>query len=120
MVSRLLQHIDSILRHGIAAGTLWPIFIAGVELDPRHDIYPDDPPNVDTPQYGRPTVLAYLNRMSHISVANVSKAREVITRVWQARDEGLISPVIGGLNGMDSPNDWDTNVAPFSTHVSLV
>ncbi|KAJ5484182.1 hypothetical protein N7539_005978 [Penicillium diatomitis] len=110
-VHQILCLVSSLLDFGSMANVMWPIFVAGVELDPsRDELYLEsDGPGVS----GRSVILRALDAMADSSISNVSRTRGVIIEVWQARDQDLLKPPKSEVN------DWDRYVAPVSSSMSL-
>ena len=99
------------MEQNLGAGLLWPLFVAAAELDPTNDEYAIE--EYSEIIAGRAFVLRALDCLAISSVTNVSKARQVITEIWQARDEAV----------EDVPtfqaNDWEHYVAQRSSNLSL-
>ncbi|EME80821.1 uncharacterized protein MYCFIDRAFT_2620, partial [Pseudocercospora fijiensis CIRAD86] len=111
LVAQILLLVKWFVEQSLGAGLLWPLFVAAAELDPTNDDYATE--NGSDIIVGRAFVLRALDCLAISSVTNVSKARQVITEIWQARDEAV----------EDVPtfptNDWEHYVAPRSSNLSL-
>lgn len=120
-VREILRHVSRFLEEEVAAGLVWPVFVAGVELDPLDDeLWKDE--NTGSPVYGRALVLRMLEHMRTASIANVTHAREVICKIWDARDMAMTGDesTISGLSLTPAlEDDWDRFVAPVSRNISL-
>ena len=110
----ILRHVSRFLEEEVAAGLVWPVFVAAVELDPLDDeLWKDE--RTGLPVYGRALVLRLLEHMRTASIANVTHARQVICTIWDARDMAMT-----GDESTTSPDDdWDRFVAPVSRNISL-
>jgi len=63
--------------------------VAAVELDPLYDeLWSDE--TTGLPVYGRALVLKMLEHMGTTSIANVTRTREVICKIWDARDMAMV------------------------------
>ncbi|KAM0723141.1 hypothetical protein Q7P37_001341 [Cladosporium fusiforme] len=114
-VRRVLQQISRFLDEDVAAGLLWPLFVAAVELDPlENEVWKNE--TTGAPVYGRALVLRILEHMSTTSIANVTRTRDVICKIWQARDLAMTGDD-PSLSTFD--DDWDRFVAPMSINISL-
>lgn len=60
-------------------------------------------------------VLRLLEHMRTASIANVTHARQVICKVWNARDVAMA----GDESTISLDDDWDRFVAPESRNISL-
>lgn len=120
-VREVLRRVSEFLDEDIAAGLVWPLFVAAVELDPLDDeLWKDE--STGAPVYGRPLVLRLLQHMGTASIANVTRAREVICRIWDARDKAMIvdeSTISASSSKPTHEDDWDRFVAPLSRNISL-
>lgn len=120
-VRNLLHQIAQFLDEEIAAGLVWPLFVAAVELDPLDDeLWRNEASTI--PVYGRALVLRLLDHMGTASIANVTRTREVICKIWDARDMAMTgdsSPQAQWSPGQRLEDDWDRFVAPLSTNISL-
>ncbi|KAL1305756.1 hypothetical protein AAFC00_007336 [Neodothiora populina] len=120
-VQQILQLVYVLLSHEVTAGLTWPVFIAAVELDTFADFewISADEVTHDVPQYARPFILYALDKMS-VSIANISRTRSVIEKVWHAREHGTVTA--HGTMGRPSSasNDWERFVAPYCANMSLV
>ena len=112
-IPKILRLVAVLLEMNILAGMNWPLFIAAVELDPEQDLQWSLDGHT-LPRYARPFILGVLDRLTG-SVINVTKARSVIEKVWQARELGDI-PL---QNHAIEQNDWNHFVAPFCGNMSL-
>ncbi|OJD36432.1 c6 zinc finger domain protein [Diplodia corticola] len=113
-----------------AAGLIWPLFVAAVELDPLDDeLWVDE--CTGRPVYGRPLVLRAFDRLAKASISNVVRTRDVVSKVWAIREREMVvggSPVSapavmvreGGEGEEAERNDWERCVAPLSINMSLV
>lgn len=111
LVARILFLVKWFIEQNLGAGLLWPLFVAAAELDPMNDEYVIE--NSSETIAGRAFVLRALDCLATSSVTNVSKARQVITEIWQARDEAVEDgPTL-------SMNDWESCVAPRCSNLSL-
>lgn len=120
-VQKVLRRVSEFLDEDIAAGLVWPLFVAAVELDPLDDeVWKDE--STGSPVYGRPLVLRLLQHMGTASIANVTRAREVICKIWDARDKAMIvqqSTMSTSSANSAHEDDWDRFVAPLSRNISL-
>ncbi|KAI5208956.1 hypothetical protein E4T39_00942 [Aureobasidium subglaciale] len=117
-VQQILRLVSVLLEHGVFAGLSWPLFVAAVELEPMADLEwaeRQDLPS-DVPNYARPFVLYALNRLRG-SIANITKTRSVIERVWLIRSQHDLSEIHPGL--VKGQNDWERHVAPLCGGLSL-
>jgi hypothetical protein len=120
-VRQVLRQASRFLDESVAAGMVWPLFVAAVELDPLDDeLWSDE--TTGLPVYGRALVLKMLEHMGTTSIANVTRTREVICKIWDARDIAMVGeePSISASSSkplMD--DDWDRFVAPVSSNISL-
>jgi hypothetical protein len=111
---KILRHVSRFLEEEVAAGLVWPVFVAAVELDPLEDeLWKDE--STGSPVYGRPLVLRLLEHMRTASIANVTHARQVICNIWDARDMAMT----GDETTISREDDWDRFVAPESRNISL-
>jgi hypothetical protein len=111
---KILRHVSRFLEEEVAAGLVWPVFVAAVELDPLDDeLWKDE--STGSPVYGRPLVLRLLEHMRTASIANVTHARQVICKIWNARDVAMA----GDEATISLDDDWDRFVAPESRNISL-
>lgn len=114
-IRQVLQGISQFLQEDVAAGLLWPLFVAAVELHPLDDeVWKNE--TTGRPVYGRALVLQILEHMGKTSIANVTRTRDVICKIWEARDMAMTGdePTPGTLD-----DDWDRFVAPMSINISL-
>ncbi|KAJ5758505.1 hypothetical protein N7520_005661 [Penicillium odoratum] len=110
-VNQILRLVSDQLILGSLASVTWPLFVAGVELDPSHDELWSTP---DDPVSGRSIILRALAAMGESTISNIARTRAVIIQVWQARDQDLVkAPQMNGLN------DWEWYVVPVSDAMSL-
>jgi hypothetical protein len=110
----ILRHVSRFLEEEVAAGLVWPVFVAAVELDPLNDeLWKDE--STGSPVYGRALVLRLLEHMRTASIANVTHARQVICKIWDARDMVMT----GDESTTSLDDDWDRFVAPVSRNISL-
>ncbi|KAF2146158.1 uncharacterized protein K452DRAFT_324188 [Aplosporella prunicola CBS 121167] len=119
-VRQILRHIAGFIEHGVASGLTWPLFVAAVELDPLQDeLWTDE--RTRRPVYGRRLVLQALDHMAQASIANVSRTRAVVSKVWETREaqEATSSPPSLDVDGLQNCNDWERFVAPLSGNMSL-
>jgi hypothetical protein len=120
-VREILRHMSRFLDEEVAAGLVWPVFVAAVELDPLDDeLWRDE--STGSPVYGRALVLRMLEHMRTASIANVTHAREVICKIWDARDAAMTgdeSTTSGRPLTPKLEDDWDRFVAPVSRNISL-
>lgn len=114
LVTDILSHIRWFVDRGLGAGLLWCLFVAAVELDPSNDHYLVIAESTE-PIACRPFVLKALETLEYTSISNVSRIRQVIVEVWQARDDSL-----DAREETPSSNDWETYIAPRSINISLV
>ncbi|KAK8213465.1 hypothetical protein M8818_002767 [Zalaria obscura] len=115
-VQQVLQLVSALLEQNIMAGLAWPLFVAAVELEPVEDLkWCED--SSGAPTHARPFVLYALSRMEG-SVANVSRARSVIQKVWQSREMDAVSETTHA-KADGGQNDWEKHVAPLSNGLSL-
>jgi hypothetical protein len=120
-VRKILRHVSRFLEEEVAAGLVWPVFVAAVELDPLNDELWNDE-STGSPVYGRALVLRMLEHMRTASIANVTHARQVICKIWDARDAAMTgdeSTTSGGSSKPALEDDWDRFVAPVSRNISL-
>lgn len=111
---QILRRVSRFLEEEVAAGLVWPVFVAAVELDPLDDeLWKDE--ITGSPVYGRPLVLRLLEHMRTASIANVTHARQVICKIWDARDVAMT----GDEATISLQDDWDRFVAPESRNISL-
>lgn len=118
-VQQVLRLVSVLLEHGVLAGLSWPTFIAAVQLEPTEDLEWSDMIDLpmDVPNHARPFVLYALSRLA-VSIANVTKTRSVIEKVWQSREHDAFSePQAHGHER--AQNDWERHVAPFCGGMSL-
>lgn len=115
------EHVQKILnllaffmdRHEMA-GMTWPIFVAAVELDPFDDTLTIEHPEPQVVN-GRRYLLNALNSLMDTAVTNAARTREVVVKVWNARDLA-----IADSNWIqDHRNDWERYVSPYSGNLSL-
>jgi len=112
-VDMILRLVGVLLECRVVAGITWPLFVAAVQLDLDRDFQPISYTGT-APAYARPFVLYALYQLAD-SMANVTRTRAVIEKVWQARDLQRISE-----NGRDlEKNDWEYFVAPLCGNMSL-
>ncbi|KKK22674.1 hypothetical protein AOCH_001138 [Aspergillus ochraceoroseus] len=118
-VRRILKLVSEMLDAGSLVGLAWPVFVAGVELDPLNDVIWKDADGSEV--YGRPLVLRALAAMAESSVSSVSRTRAVISKVWQTRDNDILkgAPRNEVVDDPSSSNDWEWYVAPVSAAMSL-
>ena len=120
-VRRVLRQISRFLNESVAAGMVWPLFVAAVELDPLEDeLWIDEA--TERPVYGRALVLRVLEHMSTTSIANVTRTRDVICKIWNARDLAMVgdeTPISTSPSKPLLDDDWDRFVAPVSSNISL-
>ncbi|PQE09852.1 C6 zinc finger domain protein [Rutstroemia sp. NJR-2017a BBW] len=113
-VREVLQGVSSCLDDGLAASLTWPVFVAGVELDPLDDTFMLK----DRPVSGRAFILSTLANMSASTVANVQRIRSAIIDVWRRRD--LFQLEKGPINiTQEHRSDWEIYVEPASMNLSL-
>ena len=111
---QILRRVSRFLEEEVAAGLVWPVFVAAVELDPLDDeLWKDE--STGSPIYGRALVLRLLEHMRTASIANVTHARQVICKIWDARDAAMT----GEEPTIFPEDDWDRFVAPVSRNISL-
>ena len=123
-VHRILRLIFDLQQLGIRAGLTWPLFMAACQLDPAEDMelewVADEAGCNDIPQFARPFILHALDQLSD-SLANVSRTREVIEKVWRSREvASLMSPSAQAAEEKVAFNDWARFVAPLCHNVSVV
>ncbi|KAM5359055.1 hypothetical protein ACJZ2D_014776 [Fusarium nematophilum] len=103
-VGEILSSVDELVSQGCVAGLMFPLFVAGVELNPLHD---DDILGVQAETSsrvsGRRLVLETLNAMVGVSLANVERTKAVILKVWRMRDLHA-----QGEQSVAKHNDWHT------------
>ena len=120
-VRQVLRQASRFLDEDIAAGMVWPLFVAAVELDPLDDeLWSDE--TTGLPVYGRSLVLRMLEHMGTTSIANVTRTREVICKIWNARDMAMAGeepPTSSSPPETLLDDDWDRFVAPVSSNISL-
>jgi hypothetical protein len=119
LVQQILQLISILLEDGVLAGLSWPLFIAAVELEPTEDLEWSERRNLPAhvPNHARPFVLYALSRLSG-SIANVTKTRSVIERVWLIRSHDDCSET--QPDGLETCQyDWERYVAPLCGGMSL-
>lgn len=120
-VRQVLHQAAYFLLEEVAAGLVWPLFVAAVELDPLDDeVWRDG--HTGAPVYGRALVLRILEHMGRASIANVTRTREVICKIWDARDTAMTgddSSVTACVPKPGIDDDWDRFVAPLSSNISL-
>lgn len=120
-VRQVLRQAAHFLHEDVAAGLVWPLFVAAVELDPLDDeVWKDS--KTGSPVYGRAFVLRMLEHMGRASIANVTRTRGVICKIWDARDAAMTgddSSVTACLSKPGMDDDWDRFVAPLSSNISL-
>lgn len=112
-VDKILSLVGVLLERQVVAGMTWPLFVAAVQLEldrPFRELQIFGA----APSYARPFVLYALERLSD-SMANVSRTRSVIEKVWQARDLQHISEYARDTQ----KNDWEYFVAPLCGNMSL-
>ena len=115
LVGTILRSFRGMPQSGSRAALLWPLFVAAVELDPQDDDFESDV-NDNNAFTGRRMVLDELEILALNSLANVARARAVIVKIWQSRDDSdaeTLQPRIAGAN------DWERFVAPFCSNMSL-
>lgn len=120
-VRKVLRQASRFLDESVAAGMVWPLFVAAVELDPLDDALWNDE-ITGLPVYGRGLVLRMLEHMGTTSIANVTRTREVICKIWNARDMAMASEESSTSASSTRPlldDDWDRFVAPVSSNISL-
>lgn len=120
-VRQVLRQISRFLHEEVAAGMVWPLFVAAVELDPLDDELWEDEVT-GSPIYGRALVLRMLEHMGTTSIANITRTRDTICKIWDARDLAMTGDEPPRQNFSEktaSVDDWDRFVAPFSTNISL-
>ncbi|KIW46522.1 uncharacterized protein PV06_02190 [Exophiala oligosperma] len=112
-VDKILSLVDVLLERQVVAGITWPLFVAAVQLELDRPFR--EPHYLSTaPTYARPFVLYALERLSD-SMANVTRTRAVIEKIWQARDLQHISDYVRDTQ----KNDWEHFVAPLCGNMSL-
>lgn len=117
LVIKVLHSIHDLIQQGSAAGLLFPLFVAAVELDPLNDDKIFAHGDQGTFLSGRQLVLETLDSMVGLTLANVERTKAVILKVWRMRDlhTQKDSPV---LVASDS-NDWNTFVSPYTQNLNL-
>ncbi|KIW10535.1 hypothetical protein PV08_11499 [Exophiala spinifera] len=112
-VDEILNLVALLLERQVVAGITWPLFVAAVQLELDRPFR--KPQNLSfAPTYARPFVLYALERLSD-SMANVTRTRSVIEKIWQARDLQHLSEYARDVQ----KNDWEYFVAPFCGNMSL-
>ncbi|KAI5240116.1 hypothetical protein E4T42_08478 [Aureobasidium subglaciale] len=117
-VQQILRLISVLLEHEVLAGLSWPLFVAAVELESMADlewVERQDLPH-EVPNHARPFVLYALNRLRG-SIANITKTRSVIERVWLLRSQHDLSEIHPSLT--KDQNDWERYVSPLCGGLSL-
>lgn len=113
-VQQILRLVYALIEQDVFAGLVWPLFVAAVELDPNEDWewVTEDERTEGVPHNARPFILYALDKMS-TSIANMSRTRDVIQKVWSARESHDFS------SSRNESNDWERFVAPFCGNMSL-
>ncbi|KAL6923907.1 hypothetical protein FSHL1_001157 [Fusarium sambucinum] len=117
LVTKVLQSIHNLIQQGSAAGLLFPLFVAAVELDPLKDDEIFLHESLRTYLSGRQMVLEILDAMVNSSLANIERTKAVILKVWRMRD--LHTQRESPLVGMEDANDWNNFVSPFTQNLNL-
>jgi hypothetical protein len=117
LVTKVLQSIHSLIQQGSAAGLLFPLFVAAVELDPLQDDKIFLHEGLGTYVSGRQMVLEILEAMVGSSLANIERTKAVILKVWRMRD--LHTQRESPLVGMGDANDWNYFVSPYTQNLNL-
>ncbi|GKU15580.1 unnamed protein product [Fusarium langsethiae] len=117
LVTKVLQSIHSLLQQGSAAGLLFPLFVAAVELDPLQDDEIFLHESLGTYLSGRQMVLEMLDAMVDSSLANIERTKAVILKVWRMRD--LHTQRESPLFEMGDANDWNYFVTPYTQNLNL-
>ncbi|RGP79038.1 hypothetical protein FLONG3_2944 [Fusarium longipes] len=117
LVTTVLQSIHNLIQQGSAAGLLFPLFVAAVELDPLQDDNTFLHKGLGTYLSGRQMVLEILEAMVGSSLANIERTKAVILKVWRMRDLHVQreSPLVG----MGDANDWNYFVSPYTQNLNL-
>ncbi|KAK1983775.1 fungal-specific transcription factor domain-containing protein [Colletotrichum cereale] len=86
-VRKILHLVAVLLRAGVKAGLTWPLFMAACQLDPMEELEwaTGEPEDDEAPRHARPFVLYALDKLSD-SLANVTRTRSVIEKVWKQRE----------------------------------
>lgn len=117
LVIEVLHSIHGLIQQGCAAGLLFPLFIAAVELDPLNDERVFEHMGLGTYITGRQLVLETLDAMVGSSLANIERTKAVILKVWRMRDlHTQEEPPVVGLGDV---NDWNTFVSPYTQNLNL-
>ncbi|KAF4446204.1 hypothetical protein F53441_10180 [Fusarium austroafricanum] len=116
LVIDVLHNIHSLIQQGSAAGLLFPLFVAAVELDPLNDDKIFKHQGLGEFLSGRQLVLETLNAMVGLTLANVERTKAVILKVWRMRDLDTQreTPVVN-----EDLNDWNTFVSPYTQNLNL-
>ncbi|KAL4729724.1 hypothetical protein ACLX1H_004147 [Fusarium chlamydosporum] len=117
LVTKVLQSIHGLIQKGSAAGLLFPLFVAAVELDPLQDDSIFYHEGLETYLSGRQMVLEILDAMVGSSLANIERTKAVILKVWRMRD--LHTQRESPLVGMGDANDWNYFVSPYTQNLNL-
>lgn len=121
-VQNSLRGMDVLLEAKIAAGLVWRLFVAAVELDPMDDLLWHNTES-GKPVYGRQLVLKMLAHFEKASIVNVSRTRDVIWKVWIARDDAMLGDDSCARQVLSpaasTAGDWERSVAPVSSKISL-
>ncbi|KAF5677366.1 hypothetical protein FHETE_1879 [Fusarium heterosporum] len=117
LVVKVLHSIHNIIQQGCAAGLLFPLFVAAVELDPMADDKIFEHKGLGIHISGRQMVLETLDAMVGSSLANVERTKAVILKVWRMRD--LHSEKETHVVGLGDSNDWNTFVSPYTQNLNL-
>ncbi|KAJ4023800.1 hypothetical protein NW766_000023 [Fusarium irregulare] len=117
LVTKVLESIHSLIQQGSAAGLLFPLFVAAVELDPLQDETIFLHEGLGTYLSGRQLVLEILDAMVGSSLANIERTKAVILKVWRMRD--LHTQRESPLVGMGDANDWNYFVSPYTQNLNL-
>ena len=123
-VQRILRLVFDLQRLGIRAGLTWPLFMAACQLDPNEDMelewVAEEAGCNKLPHFARPFILHSLDQLSD-SLANVSRTRVVIEKVWRNREAAYLkTPGAHAGEAKGAFNDWARFVAPLCHNVSVV
>ncbi|KAH8903399.1 hypothetical protein BR93DRAFT_931406 [Coniochaeta sp. PMI_546] len=117
-VKHILEGLSDLVRAGATAGLAFPVFVAAVELDPVDDKLFQDRETGEVVS-GRRLVLETLEEIGRCSLANISRTRAVIQKVWRTRDMSLDEDAALHKRRGGETNDWSFFVGPYSSNISL-
>ncbi|KAK2005664.1 hypothetical protein LZ32DRAFT_611886 [Colletotrichum eremochloae] len=120
-VTKILRLVAKLLAAGVKAGLTWPLFMAACQLEPTEELEwaTGELNNDEAPRYARPFILYALDKLSD-SLANVTRTRSVIEKVWKQREAAsFLSSERQLQHSPKAFNDWARFVAPLCHNISL-